>query len=75
MNYQPYALETFDNAMGVIEQMQLMLVTIDSIAEEEADPIIVASDLLDGLCEALGSNFAALVASSSRYGWDMVWVE
>lgn len=68
MNFQPYALETFDNAMCTIEQMQLLLVTTDTIAEEEADPIICAVDLLDGLCEGMGSNFAALVASSSRYG-------
>ena len=57
MNYQPYALETFDNAMAVIEQMQMILTTSDNIAEEEADPMICATDLLDGLCEGLGNNF------------------
>jgi hypothetical protein len=68
MNFQPYALETFENAMCVIEQVQLMLATAETVAEEEADPIICATDLLDGICEGLGSNFASLVASSNRYG-------
>eukprot|EP00980_Cylindrotheca_fusiformis_P021477 scaffold8353_cov138-Cylindrotheca_fusiformis.AAC.8 len=68
MNFQPYALETFENAMCVIEQVQLMLATTETISEEEADPIICATDLIDGLCEGLGSSFGSLVASSSRYG-------
>lgn len=67
LNYQPYALETFDNAMGMIEQMQLILATTDTAAEEDADPMICAIDLLDGLCEGLGVNFVALVSSSTRY--------
>ena len=67
MNYQPYALETFENSMGLIEQMQLILATSDSVAEEETDPIVCAVDLLDGLCEGLGGNFVNLVSSSSRY--------
>lgn len=67
MNFQPYALETFENAMAVIEQMQLVLATADRVEEEEADPIICAVDLLDGLCEGLGVNFVALVSSSARY--------
>lgn len=68
MNYQPFALETFENAMGIIEQVQLVLATTDDFADEEADPIICATDLLDGLCEGLGPSFAALVLSSSRFG-------
>jgi hypothetical protein len=69
MNYQPYALETFDNAMCTIEQVQLLLAgSEDHMAEEDADPIVCATDLLDGLCEGLGGNFATLVVSSSRYG-------
>lgn len=67
MNYQPFALETFENAMGIIEQMQLILATSDNVAEEDADPIVCAIDLLDGLCEGLGGNFVALVSSSSRF--------
>lgn len=67
MNYQPYALETFENAMGIIEQMQLILATTENVADEDADPIVCAVDLLDGLCEGLGGNFVALVSSSSRF--------
>ncbi len=67
LNYQPYALETFENAMGIIEQMQLILATNDNLAEEETDPIVCAVDLLDGLCEGLGANFVALVSSSNRF--------
>jgi transportin-1 len=67
-NYQPYALETFENAMGLIEQMQLILATSgDNFPEEEADPIVCALDLLDGMCEGFGVNFAALVGSSNRF--------
>jgi transportin-1 len=69
-NYQPYALETFDNAMAMIESISLDLSTtgesIDN--DEDADPIVCAADILDGLVEGLGSNFSNLVASSSRYG-------
>eukprot|EP00934_Nitzschia_sp_Nitz4_P003525 Nitzschia sp. Nitz4//scaffold234_size30613//10903//13923//NITZ4_007962-RA/size30613-snap-gene-0.2-mRNA-1//1//CDS//3329543413//3515//frame0 len=67
VNYQPYALDTFEAAMAIIEQLQLVLATSDSISEEDADPIVCALDLLDGLCEGMGPNFAALVASSNRY--------
>lgn len=69
-NYQPYALETFDDAMCIIESVTLILTaTGDQIDnEEDADPIICAADLLDGLVEGLGSNFATLVSSSTRYG-------
>jgi len=66
-NYQPYAMETFENAMGLMEQMQLILATSDEITEEDVDPIICALDLLDGLCEGFSVNFAALVGSSSRF--------
>ena len=69
MNFQPYALETFEITMCLIEQVQLLLAASgDKIAEEDADPIICAADLLDGLCEGLGGSFATLVASSDRYG-------
>ncbi|KAG7351775.1 heat repeat-containing protein [Nitzschia inconspicua] len=68
MNFQPFALECLDTAMGTIEQVQMELMTTEDPALEEADPIICATDLLDGLCEGLGSNFAKLVGSSSRYG-------
>jgi len=70
MNYQPYALETFNNAMGMIESVTLLLVTAGERIEndEDADPIVCATDALDGLAEGLGGNFAALVFSSDRYG-------
>jgi transportin-1 len=69
MNFQPYALETFEITMCLIEQVQLLLAASgDKVAEEDADPIIGAADLLDGLCEGLGGSFATLVASSDRYG-------
>ena len=67
MNYQPFALETFETSMAVIEQVQLMLATTENPDYEEADPIICATDLLDALCEGLGPNFASLVLSSNRY--------
>ncbi len=69
-NFQPYALETFDDAMCIIESVTLILTAsgeqIDN--EEDADPIICAADLIDGLVEGMGPNFAALVSSSARYG-------
>jgi hypothetical protein len=70
MNFQPFALGTFENAMCAIEQVQLLLAASEfsGVAEEDADPIVCAVDLLDGLCEGLGPNFATLVTSSSRYG-------
>jgi transportin-1 len=69
-NYQPYALETFDNAMAMIESITLDLsTTAESIDnDEDADPIVCAADIVDGLVEGLGSNFSNLLVSSSRYG-------
>jgi transportin-1 len=68
VNYQPFAFQTFDTSMATIEQIQLMLATIEDPSEEDGAPITCATDLLDGLCEGLGSNFAALIQSSARYG-------
>jgi transportin-1 len=70
MNYQPYSLESFDNAMGIIEAVQLILTASGEKLEheEEADPIVCATDLLDGLVEGLGESFPSLVSSSRRYG-------
>ena len=68
-NYQPYALESFDNAMAIIEAVQLTLIgSGDQVNEDEADPIVCAVDLLDGLVEGLTDSFPALVRSSHRYG-------
>ena len=70
MNFQPFALEAFENAMGIVEAVQLLLAsTGDGFeSEEEADPIICALDLLDGLIEGIGANFTTLVGSSQRFG-------
>ena len=83
-NFQPYALECFENAMCIIEQVTLILTTTSASSDEDyngygtaaaaiwsdedVDPIVCATDLLDGLVECLGANSAALVSSSSRYG-------
>jgi transportin-1 len=68
-NYQPWALQTFDGAMSMIERCLMHLSTMDeNYFDEEADPIVCASDLLDGLVEGLGANFPALLSSSTRYG-------
>jgi transportin-1 len=67
MNFQPFALECFETSMSTIEQVQMILATTEDPAVEDADPIICATDLLDGLCEGLGPNFSALVGSSLRY--------
>ena len=66
-NFQPYALETFNNAMCMIEVVNLYLAT-GEIDEQDADPIVCAADVIDGLVEGLGANFAGLIASSKRYG-------
>lgn len=66
-NYQPYAMGTFESAMIIIEQLQIVLAMSETIAEEDADPMVCAIDLLDALCEGFGVNFAALVASSNRF--------
>ena len=68
MSYQPWALETFDGAMSTINSCLMLLSTQESFSDEEADPAICATDVLDGLVEGLGSNFAELVSSSTQYG-------
>ena len=70
MNFQPFAMETFNNAIGMIEAVTLLLVTSGETIEhdEEADPIVCATDVLDGLAEGLSGSFATLVSSSDRYG-------
>lgn len=71
MNYQPWAMETFEMAMSTIESFMLIVSHYNDIAEvddELADPMICAIDLIDGLIEGLGPNFANLVAGSARFG-------
>lgn len=71
MNYQPWAMETFEMALSTIESFMLIISHYNDIAEvddELADPMICAIDLIDGLIEGLGPNFANLVAGSARFG-------
>ncbi|GAX26877.1 hypothetical protein FisN_9Lh166 [Fistulifera solaris] len=75
LNYQPYALRSFDNAMCIIEMTTLSVSTLDGANEGQLfdnevdyDPIVCSTDLLDGMVEGLRSNFADLVKSSHRYG-------
>jgi transportin-1 len=71
MNFQPYSLECFDNAMSMIESTTLQLASSSEdavIREEDVDPIIAAADLIDSLVEGLGANFSTLLKSSPRFG-------
>ncbi len=69
MSYQPWALETFDMAMSMINSCLMTLsCQSDYISDEEADPLVCATDVLDGLVEGLGSNFTELVSSSKQFG-------
>eukprot|EP00979_Chaetoceros_neogracilis_P011586 scaffold2921_cov237-Chaetoceros_neogracile.AAC.1 len=67
MSYQPWALETFESAMGTINAAMMILSVNDAYTDEEADPMVCATDVLDGLVEGLKGNFAELVASSPQY--------
>mmetsp|Transcript_24050 Transcript_24050/g.45396 ORF Transcript_24050/g.45396 Transcript_24050/m.45396 type:complete len:1049 (+) Transcript_24050:142-3288(+) len=70
MNYQPWALETFEMAMSTIEACTLVFAHEEDALDaddEMADPMICAVDLIDGLVEGLGPNIAALVCGSSRF--------
>lgn len=71
MNYQPWAVETFEMAMSTIEGCMMIIShynDLSDVDDELADPMICAIDLIDGLIEGLGSNFATLVAGSARFG-------
>jgi transportin-1 len=70
MNFQPWALEAFENSMSMIEACNLVIAHEESLAEDDelADPIICSVDLMDGLVEALGGNFVSLVNGSSKFG-------
>jgi transportin-1 len=67
MSYQPWALQTFDGAMSIINSC-LMVLSCQDFTDEEADSIICATDVLDGLVEGLGSNFPELVSNSTQFG-------
>ena len=70
LNFQPWAMDAFENSMAMIEACNLVISHEEELAEDDelADPIICSVDLLDGLVEALGGHFIALVSGSSRYG-------
>mmetsp|Transcript_19399 Transcript_19399/g.42152 ORF Transcript_19399/g.42152 Transcript_19399/m.42152 type:complete len:346 (-) Transcript_19399:1788-2825(-) len=71
LNYQPRAVETFEMAMSTIEACTIIISHEDDLGdvdEDMTDPIICAVDLLDGLVEGLGPNFAGLVNGSARFG-------
>mmetsp|Transcript_33807 Transcript_33807/g.57413 ORF Transcript_33807/g.57413 Transcript_33807/m.57413 type:complete len:449 (+) Transcript_33807:3-1349(+) len=71
LNFQPWAMETFEMAMSTIEACTIIIAHEDDLAdidEDMTDPIICAVDLIDGLCEGLGGNFVALVNGSARFG-------
>ena len=70
-NFQPYALDCFNNSLSIIETVTLALAASSDdafVREEDVDPIIAAADLIDSMVEGLGSNFTALLSSSPRYG-------
>jgi len=67
MKFQPWALQAFDGAMSIINSCMMILSAGGDIQDEEADSIVCAIDLLDGLVEGLGPNFAELVSSSMQY--------
>ncbi len=71
LNYQPLVLETFEMAMSTIEACTIIILHEDNLGDidkEMTDPIICLVDLIDGLVEGLGPNFASLVNGSSRFG-------
>ena len=57
--------------MSTIETCSIIISHEDDLGdidEEMTDPIICAVDMLDGLVEGLGPNFAALVGGSAKFG-------
>lgn len=71
LNYQPYALQTFEMAMSTIDACTIILSHEDDLGdvdEEMTDPIICSIDLIDGLVEGLGPNFVSLVNGSAKFG-------
>ncbi|KAL7548513.1 hypothetical protein ACHAWF_011804 [Thalassiosira exigua] len=69
LNYQPWVMETFEMK---VEFACTIIISheddLDEIYGEMTDPIVCALDLIDGLVEGLGPNFAALVAGNARFG-------
>jgi hypothetical protein len=71
LNYQSWALETFEMAMSTIKACTIIILhenNLGDVDEEMTDQIICSVDLINGLVEGLGPNFASLVNGSSRFG-------
>lgn len=71
LSYQPWAMDTFEMAMSTIEACSIIISHEDDLGdidEDMTDPIVCSVDLLDGLVEGLGPNFAALVSGSAKFG-------
>ena len=57
--------------MSTIEACTIVISHEDDLGdidEEMTDPIICSADLIDGLVEGLGPNFAALGNGSAKFG-------
>ena len=69
-NFQPWALHVFENCMQTIEAciMDQASKPDEKRGDEDYDPMICATDCLDGMVEGLSSSFVALVLSSQKYG-------
>jgi len=71
-NFQPWALHIFEKCMQTIEvcimSQAANVEEKDDIGDEDYDPMICATDCLDGMVEGLMSSFDSLVQSSEKYG-------
>ena len=65
--YQPFALDTLDNALCMIETIGMFLMGQTDLTEEDVDPIACAVDVVDGLVVCCRDQFPQLLASSQRY--------
>ena len=66
------SIDIFPNlSVSTIEACTIVISHEDDLGdidEEMTDPIICSADLIDGLVEGLGPNFAALVNGSAKFG-------
>ncbi|GMI07968.1 hypothetical protein TrLO_g83 [Triparma laevis f. longispina] len=74
LNYQPFALVSLDRSIEAIDFNMLRVVTLrhtddDRVTNDEemdSDVIICCLDVIDGMVEGLGANFAGLLAASEK---------
>ena len=72
LNYQPFALVSLDRSIEAIDFNMLRVVTLrhtddDRVTNDEemdSDVIICCLDVIDGMVEGLGANFAGLLVAS-----------